>query len=113
MPIYDASIYLVVSDKIGNERKKFDKLFGKYPDEDYRALHCYDSAGSFGMFFDARYVEYSVICHEVFHLTHRVLDWANTNFDKDHHEHAALLNGYLNAWVINFAKKYKLLRKKT
>jgi hypothetical protein len=45
---------------------------------------------------DGRGVSIDTLTHEIFHLTHRIIEWANGNFDADHHEHAALLNGYFN-----------------
>ena len=36
-----------------------------------------------------------VIAHEVFHLTHRILELCNCNFDSGHHEQGAYLNGWL------------------
>lgn len=36
-----------------------------------------------------------VIAHEVFHLTHRILELCTCNFDAGHHEQGAYLNGWL------------------
>ena len=42
-----------------------------------------------------------VIAHEVFHLTHRILELCGCNFDSGHHEQGAYLNGWLIELVNN------------
>lgn len=97
IPIYDAVLHLVVTDDIGTERARMTHWFGPVPAADtYDALCSYGAGHNFALFFThsaSRCLK--VVAHEVFHLTHRILDWSGANFDSDHHEQAALLNGYL------------------
>ena len=97
IPIYKAEVWLVVAEDMVAARKKMVDLFGDLPTdmEDAAAICSYDGSGRVGLFFAQEELCVEVIAHEVFHATHRLLDWAATNFDKDHHEHAALLHGYI------------------
>lgn len=100
VPIYDAEVVLVVSDDIPAERTKMDALFGPSPDaETYEALTCHSGGNTFGLFFDRLTLTLATTAHEVFHLTHRILEWTASNFDAEHHEQGAMLYGYLLAQV--------------
>lgn len=96
VPIYDAVLWVVVTDNISKERKKWEKLFGPAPSaHDYDALCSYYGGHTFALFFARGPLTLKILSHEVFHLTHRIMDWAGANFDADHHEQGALLHGYL------------------
>ena len=59
---------------------------------------CSSNFSNFALFFDKKRLEkvgLSLIAHECFHLTHRILEWIGANFDEDNHEHGAILHGYL------------------
>lgn len=106
IPIYDCQVRLVVAKNIERERKKYDHLFGESNLTDCDAL-CSSSGGhNFALFFSTKASRnMEVIAHEVFHLTHRILDWTNSNFDKEHHEQGALLHGYLMNLVVKALPK--------
>lgn len=105
VPIYDAELVLVVTDNIGKERRKMEYIFGPAPtDLNYDALTSYSGGRRFGLFFDRKAMTTKIIAHEVFHLTHRILDWVGANFDDKHHEQGALLCGYLMDWVCRETK---------
>lgn len=96
IPIYDVTLYLVVTPNLGRERKKMKNLFGPGPEADeWDAVCSHSGCSTFGLFFNVKTVTLKVVAHEVFHLTHRIMDWAGANFDKEHHEQGALLHGYL------------------
>lgn len=100
IPIYNAVVWIIVVDDISKERKEWEYLFGAAPKlEDYDALCSYSGGHCFGLFFERKYITLKTISHEIFHLTHRILDWAGANFDSTHHEQGALLNGYLTEMV--------------
>jgi hypothetical protein len=101
IPIYDALLWLIVVDDIYAERKKMEDIFGPTPTSNFGALCSYgDFSSHFGLFFKKDTVDISDISHEVFHLTHRILEWTNCPFDIDHQEQGALLNSYLMKLVI-------------
>lgn len=110
VPIYDAHVWLVVSKNVRKERRKWEYLFGPAPDGDYNALCCYSSCSTFGLFFRPEALTNNIIGHEVFHLTHRMLDWVEANFDKDHHEQGALLHGYLLDWIFSTLKQHRSMK---
>lgn len=96
VPIYDAVLWLVVADNIAKERKKLEHLFGPAPDaHDYDAMCSYSGGHTFALFFAREPLTLKILSHEVFHLTHRIMDWVSANFDAGHHEQGALLHGYL------------------
>ncbi len=108
VPIYNAFVWLIVSKNVHQERIKFNHLFGTPPEqEDYDALCARSGGADFGLFFYPDKLSVLVIAHEVFHLTHRIMEWANMNFDKDHHEQGALLHGFLMDEVCNRILKVK------
>ena len=112
IPIFKADLWLVVADDMPTARRKMSKEFGDMPADmdDGAALSSYDGAGRFGLFFDVKYITPEVVAHECFHTTHRILDYVNANFDKEHHETAALLHGYIMGLVMNelYTMKAKL-----
>lgn len=96
VPIYDAVLWLVVTDNIAKERKKWEHMFGPAPDaHDYDALCSCSGGHNFALFFAREPLTLKILSHEVFHLTHRIMDWVSANFDAGHHEQGALLHGYL------------------
>lgn len=108
IPIYDVWLHLVVSRKVEAERKKLDHIFDPMPATGYEGwtgLHCY-AGQHFGIFIDQNHICVNIIAHEVFHLTHRILDYIHANFDSEHHETAAVLHGYLMELVMKHVKRY-------
>jgi hypothetical protein len=96
VPIYDAVLWIVVTDNIAKERRKWEHLFGPAPDgHNYDALCSYSGGHNFALFFERESLTVKILSHEVFHLTHRIMDWVGANFDANHHEQGALLHGYL------------------
>lgn len=74
-----------------------DGVFGELDGDiyDWDALCCRSRGHTFGLFFNRKALCMEKLAHEVFHLTHRILEWASCNFDPNHHEQGALLHGYL------------------
>lgn len=101
MPIYDAWVWLVVADDMASERKKMDHVFGGCPQvSQWMAVCTHNDRSTFGLFFSyPRALTLEVVSHEVFHLTHRILEWSSANFDSQHHEQGALLCGWLTTLV--------------
>lgn len=96
IPIYDAVLWLIVTDDIAKERREMEHWFGPVPETDqYHALCSYGRGHNFALFLEQEACTVKIVAHEVFHLTHRILDWCGANFDSRHHEQGALLHGYL------------------
>lgn len=64
---------------------------------------------NFVLFFNIDELKIHYITHEVFHVTHGILECAHSKFDYHNHEHFAYLNGFLNKMVFEFVQncKYK------
>jgi hypothetical protein len=107
VPIYGAILWLIIADDIYIERKKMEDIFGTAPTIGFDGLCSYsDFCHHFGLFFKKDKLDINTIAHEVFHLTHRILDWAQCPIDIDHQEHGALLNGYLMEIVMGHVYKF-------
>ena len=102
IPIYGVDVWIVVSDDIGKVRRSMDHIFGPCDTGGFFAglCSCSDS-GDFALFFRPNRLTYSDIGHEVFHLTHRIMEYYEGNFDSNHHEQGAYLHGYLMDLVCN------------
>lgn len=97
IPIFNAVVWLVVSDNIPAARAEMAHWFGPVPEcPDYDALCSYGAGHNFALFFEPGALTPKIIAHEIFHLTHRIIDWAGVRFDSQSHEAGALLNGYLS-----------------
>lgn len=97
VPLFDTYINLIVTDNIYEERNKYNDKLGENTlirGAAYPGLFSYNSRGSFYLFLKPQ-AELKVVAHEVFHATHRILEWASVFFNECNHECAALLNGYL------------------
>jgi hypothetical protein len=105
IPIYDAVLWLIVADDIAAERKLMSHWFGPVPDgNQYDAICSYGDGHNFALFFEPQACTIKTVSHEVFHLTHRILDWSGAHFDSSHHEQGSLLHGYLMDMVIRELK---------
>jgi len=106
VPLYEARVWVVVCDHVGQERAKWNCEFGEGADFDYPGLCSNNGRGFYTLFFKRRGLTVDVIAHEVFHLTHRIGEWCSLNFDADHHEATALLHGWLFRRVFKLTEKY-------
>lgn len=100
IPIYEVKITLIVAESCRNVSVILNGTPVNTVTNDFAAITYSGYGNHFGLLFDRESTTVSVIAHEVFHLTHRILDFVGANFDNDHHECAALLNGYLMDTVI-------------
>ena len=105
IPIFGVKLFLIISKDINKDRKKFENYFGPVQSENYDALCSHSGGETFALFFTASTIDMRIISHEIFHLTHRILDWVGGNFDKTHHEQGALLCGYLTGLVTSECKQ--------
>lgn len=99
LPIFGARIQLIVTHDIKAARKAQEHLFGPIDGPCYEALCCRSRGHNFALFFEPGSLTHRLIGHEVFHLTHRILEWVGTPFRTDNHEVFATLHGELEHWV--------------
>lgn len=100
IPIYRVHLWIVVDRNIYDLRREMCDIFGEYTDEDNWMGMCSRQGPNFGLFFDSAYLDTQTVAHEVFNLTHRILEWANVKFSPEDHEAAALLHGFLMRIVV-------------
>lgn len=100
VPIYGAAFWLIVTDDIVRERTKMNDVLGEYEASPHdTGLCCYRNE-NFALFLRRDQICINIVAHEVFHLTHRIGEWSSINFDQEHHESLALLNGFLMEHVL-------------
>lgn len=98
VPIYSVKLWIVITDDIGVERLKFDWAFGPGDGINYSGLSSYGD-GKFAIFLRRNVVCHELIAHEIFHLTHRILEHTTDRFSPEHHEPYAYLCGWLSEQV--------------
>ena len=100
LPIFDpCNVWLVVTDHVGHARSQRDKVLGRGNGVDYHGLSCWDEKGKFFLFFQRTAIDHQLIAHEVFHATHRMLEYCCHNLTPNAHEPHAYLCGFLTATV--------------
>lgn len=107
LPIYSVNLYFGMADtaKIAHDHLVKQGIFGAY-DGEFWALCSYNKA-KFGIFFGLDDKSVGTLAHEVFHMTHRILEFTGCRFDSggdaddgyQNHEHAALLHGTIFEWA--------------
>lgn len=98
VPIYNVTVFIVVAEDAAAERgrKRWVDMMGPAPSGPYNALCSrWGPAGELALFFNADALLSGVVAHEVFHLTHRILEWTGEPFDNTKHEQGASLHEYL------------------
>ena len=112
VPIYNASVRVIVTDYIPSARAEYDRIYGESPRDDYVALCAWSSNGECALFFERKRLRKSIVAHEIFHLTHRILEWSNgCQFGESNHEQGAKLCEYLTEKVDDILKNIKLKEK--
>lgn len=100
VPLYNADVLLVVADDV-------DAAYHEWHEHDHEQYlfpggHTfYDlNTGNFEVWLTTSYLDLNMIAHELFHLTHRISQWASLNFDDTHHEATAQLHGWLSSEIM-------------
>lgn len=99
LPLYGARIQLIVTDDIMSERKKQEHLFGPVEGTCYDALCSRSTGHNYALFFEPNALCHRIIGHEIFHLTHRIMQWVGVPFLDDNHEVFTAVHGELCQWV--------------
>ena len=73
---------------------------------------CEYSGARIIVYFGTNDLEYSLIAHELFHATARIMQWCGVKYDADYHEAFAFLNGYLTELTYRQLIKWKIGVKK-
>lgn len=96
VPVHEVEVVVIVTDDIPAAYKR---EFGVEIDATQMACLGYDKR-KFGLFLEPKArLRHEVVAHEIFHLTHRILEKNQMNFDESHHEMGAYLCEYLTKVV--------------
>lgn len=102
VPIHDVSVVVVVTSDIPAAYKR---EFGVQIDDSRMACLGYHGR-KFGLFFEpAAKRRREIVAHELFHLTHRILEKNCMNFDEAHHEMGAYLCEFLTKRVLTILNR--------
>lgn len=101
VPIHEVTVVVVVTNDIpAAYKREFSIVI------DNTRMACLGYHGrKFGLFLEpaaARRPE--IIAHEIFHLTHRILEKNMMNFDESHHEMGAYLCEYLTKKILTIIR---------
>ena len=101
-------MYVTVAETLDAAIARLPDDFSKSPvHPDANAIMLPDGTGAFALCF-VYGCDLNEVVHELFHLTHEILDRTNSNFDIKHDEQGALLIGWLTAKVTKQLRKWKV-----
>lgn len=107
IPLYYVDFTLVITGDIQRAHNRHKKILGEYEESGDTALS--SCAGSdFFVFLQFGRVCHGHIAHEIFHATHRILEWCAHDFSPKCHEPSAYLCEYLTKLVYADLAKWKL-----
>lgn len=105
VPIYDLNLWICVGADIPGMLRDLEKEIGEQEVTPCVACCAY-KGGNFALLFDPQYLTPNVLGHEVFHLTHRMMEWGGVTVDKYNHEAGAFLQGHLMDVVYRRVRRY-------
>lgn len=110
IPIYGSYFQTAIVHSMENawNKRRQRKIPGILPPGEDSAACCSWYRSRIVILFDRSNVTHEIIAHEIFHATHRILDWVGIEVTKKHHESAAHLNGHLNKLVYQDMKRWKI-----
>ena len=102
VPIHEVTVFVIVTQNIPAAYKR---EFGVEIGPTMMACLGYDKR-RFGLFFEPdTLLRREIIAHELFHLTHRILEKNCMNFDESHHEMGAYLCEWLTKKVFSITDR--------
>lgn len=108
VPIFDVSVAVIVTTDIPDA---YRREFGTQIEDLRMACLGYEGKRHCLFFEPTAVIRPEIVAHEVFHLTHRILERCCMNFDPGHHEVGAYLNEWLTKQVGNALAKMQKHRK--
>jgi hypothetical protein len=104
VPIHDVDVVIIVTSDIPAAYKR---EFGVVIDNTRMACLGYQGR-KFGLFLEpSAKRRQEIIVHEIFHMTHRILEKCCMNFDSGHHEMGAYLCEYLTKKIFTILNATK------
>lgn len=101
VPVHDVTVVVIVTADIP---ASYEREFGIEIGNTQMAA-CGYYRRKFALFFEPKSASrLEIVNHELFHLTHRILETNHMNFDENHHEVGAYLCEYLSKKVFKILK---------
>lgn len=109
VPLYGETLELVITSNMLKSQlsKSRRKRLGNWNPIDAAGLMCWRDF-NFSIIMDIKYLSHTVIAHEIFHATHRILQYNGIKFRIEEHEAFAHLNGCLTELVYKQLNKWKI-----
>lgn len=108
IPIYGASVLLVVSDEPYAEIAKLNKKFTTLDDKDFEGS-VVGEKGVYAICFKRANLSHGLIAHEVKHLVRSIQEWLGLQISRKTEEYECLLEGWLTDKIYMLLKKDKSL----
>lgn len=106
LPLYSVRIRFAVTDDIQRFRNRYDRLFGPYDCGSATGLAS-NCGRNFMLILHERYVTHGHIAHEIFHVTHRIMEWVDNDITRESHEPHAYLCEHLTNHVYDLLAKWR------
>lgn len=108
VPIYGCAVTFVVADDLQEERNRHAKRFGDYQlDPGCQGLVS-SRNGYYLLLLSPAGCTHGQIAHEIFHLTHGIMEWAGERYHDDHAEPTAYLLQWLTGRVYRRLEKWRV-----
>ncbi len=91
IPLYRSKLKLVVTDNVRVARNNYSDAFGPYDAGHCDAIVSWNRRNQFLLIFDRRKITHGIIAHEIFHLTHNIMEFIGHELTNDAHEPHAYL----------------------
>lgn len=108
IPIYQVEVEIVLSHNVLNAQlcPKRVKRYGDF-EESEQAGEVLHNGSRFCLILQRDSLDYNLVGHEVFHLTHRIMESVGAEIGPDCHEPYAYLCGYLMQLVVDDLRLWK------
>lgn len=106
VPIYGLRLMIVLTENAAQSRQARCDLFGPWEYSPCSGLASWDEGFRFALFFEKAELAHDLIAHEVFHVTHRMMERFGTRFSEQGHEPFALLCGWVSSAVYEDMEKW-------
>ena len=108
--LHRAMGFISIAETLQEAINRLPDEFNKQQDaaEDAAGLFLSDGTGGFATCYTYEEIGYNVLVHELFHMTHDILERSGANFDSDHDEQGALLIGWLMEKTVTKLREWKV-----
>lgn len=101
VPLYGALLYVSITDSPRKARLDACNIFGpcELNVDVAESIASHTPSGIFGLFLNSGNLSWSVVAHEIFHVSVHMASWAGIPVDPGNHEAVAYLHGWISEEV--------------